>query len=73
MMNEAYTWVITTSVAANAVGAAVAGVVVDRAGTGWALATAGLVVAGSAALVAYPRGPLARADTQPAPVLRRMR
>ncbi|HKT02271.1 MAG TPA: MFS transporter, partial [Rugosimonospora sp.] len=46
MMNEAYTWVITTSVAANAVGAAVAGVVVDRAGTGWALATAGLVVAG---------------------------
>jgi MFS family permease len=63
MMNEAYTWVVTVSVAASAVGGSLAGVIVDRpGGVPWAFVLAsGAVVIG--ALVAAPRrGAIGRAD-----------
>jgi MFS family permease len=65
MMNEAYTWVVTVSVAASAAGGAVTGVIVDRpGGVPWAfLLAAGAVAVG--ALVASPRtGAIGRADAQ---------
>jgi hypothetical protein len=63
MMNEAYTWVVTVSIAASAVGGAATGVIVDRpGGVPWAfLLASGAVAVG--ALVAAPRtGPIGRAD-----------
>jgi MFS family permease len=62
MLNEAYTWTVTVSVAASAAGGALAGVVVDRPGgvpLGFLLAAAALTVA--AVVAALP--PLARAES----------
>ncbi|WFE32236.1 MFS transporter [Micromonospora sp. WMMD975] len=63
MLNEAYTWVVTMSVAASAAGGAVAGLIVDHAGgVPWAFVFAGAAVAVGAAVAAPPRGPIARAE-----------
>lgn len=63
MLNEAYTWVVTMSVAASAAGGAVAGLIVDHAGgVPWAFAFAGAAVAVGAAVAALPTGPIARAE-----------
>ncbi|MDG4821241.1 MFS transporter [Asanoa sp. WMMD1127] len=62
MLNEAYTWVVTVSVAASAVGGAVAGWLVDRAGAPWAFVFAGVAVAVGAAVAAPARGPIRRAE-----------
>ncbi|SCG35223.1 MFS transporter [Micromonospora halophytica] len=75
MLNEAYTWVVTMSVAASAAGGAVAGLIVDQAGgVPWAFLFAGAAVAVGAAVAGMPAGPVARAEAravraeQPAPV-----
>ncbi|MFU8873637.1 MFS transporter [Micromonospora sp. SL4-19] len=63
MLNEAYTWVVTMSVAASAAGGAVAGLIVDHAGgVPWAFLFAGAAVAVGAAVAALPAGPIARAE-----------
>ncbi|MET8305774.1 MULTISPECIES: MFS transporter [unclassified Micromonospora] len=63
MLNEAYTWVVTMSVAASAAGGAVAGLIVDNAGgVPWAFLFAGAAVAVGAAVAALPAGPIARAE-----------
>jgi len=63
MLNESYTWVVTVSVAASAVGGAVAGVLVDRTdGVAWAFAFAAAAVGLAATVTAAPTGSLARAD-----------
>ncbi|GIF76720.1 MFS transporter [Asanoa siamensis] len=62
MLNEAYTWIVTVSVAASAVGGAVAGWLVDRAGVPWAFIFAGVAVAVGALVAAPARGPIARAE-----------
>ena len=61
MRNEAYTWMITLSVAASAAGGSVAGLVVDHAGAGWAFLFAALAVGGTALVAGWPGGSLARA------------
>lgn len=67
MLNEAYTWVVTVTVAASAAGGAVAGVLSDRpGGVRWAFLIAGGAVAVGAAVAALPRGPIARADARAA-------
>ncbi|WP_341717701.1 MFS transporter [Micromonospora sp. FIMYZ51] len=75
MMNEAYTWVVTMSVGASAVGGAVAGLIVDHGGVPWAFLFAGAAVAVGAGVAALPAGPIARAEAaavrteqQPVPV-----
>jgi hypothetical protein len=51
MINEGYTWIVTTSIAAGSLGGALAGVIVDHAGPAWPfLLAAGAV--GAAALYA---------------------
>ncbi|MBQ1026814.1 MFS transporter [Micromonospora sp. C95] len=63
MLNEAYTWVVTMSVGASAVGGAVSGLIVDHAGgVPWAFLFAGAAVAVGAAVAALPAGPIARAE-----------
>ncbi|BCJ64615.1 MFS transporter [Polymorphospora rubra] len=63
MLNEAYTWVVTTAVAASAVGGSVAGLIVDqRGGVPWAFVFAGTAVAFAAVVAALPAGSIARAD-----------
>jgi MFS family permease len=63
MLNEAYTWVVTVSVAGSAAGGAVAGTIVDqRGGLPWAFAFASGVLAVAALMAAIPAGPMARAD-----------
>ncbi|MDG4804608.1 MFS transporter [Micromonospora sp. WMMD980] len=63
MLNEAYTWVVTMSVAASAVGGAVAGLIVDHAGgVPWAFLFAGAAVGVGALVAALPRGSIARAE-----------
>ena len=63
MLNEAYTWAVTVTVATSAAGGAVAGVIVDRAGgPPLAFLFAGATV-GLAALVAgWPSGSISRAE-----------
>ncbi|TDB73605.1 MFS transporter [Micromonospora sp. KC723] len=75
MLNEAYTWVVTMSIAASAAGGAVAGLIVDHgSGVTWAFLFAGAAVAVGAGVAALPAGPIARAEStavrveQPAPV-----
>lgn len=64
MLNEAYTWVVTVAVAANAAGGAVAGVIVDRpGGVPWAFLFGGAAVAVAAVVAARPTGSIARAET----------
>jgi len=63
MLNEAYTWVVTVSVAGSAAGGAVAGAIVDRpGGLRWAFVFAAAVLAAGALVAAVPRGSIARAD-----------
>ncbi|MEV0714722.1 MFS transporter, partial [Asanoa sp. NPDC050611] len=62
MLNEAYTWMVTTSVAASAVGGAVAGWLVDEIGVPWAFLFAGAAVAVGALVAAPPAGPIRRAE-----------
>ncbi|MGC1214439.1 MAG: MFS transporter [Micromonospora sp.] len=63
MLNEAYTWVVTMSIAASAAGGAVAGLIVDHSGgVPWAFLFAGAAVAVGAAVAALPGGPIARAE-----------
>ncbi|HEX5596739.1 MAG TPA: MFS transporter [Micromonosporaceae bacterium] len=67
MLNEAYTWVVTTTIAASAVGGAVAGVIVDQAGgVPWAFLFAGASVAVAAVVAGWPAGPIARAEARAA-------
>jgi hypothetical protein len=63
MLNEAYTWVVTVSVAGSAAGGAVAGAIVDQpGGLPWAFLLAAAVLLAAAAVAAVPRGSMARAD-----------
>jgi MFS family permease len=63
MLNEAYTWTVTVSVAGSAAGGAAAGVIVDRAGgLPWSFLFAGVVLLIAALVAAIPRGSIARAD-----------
>ena len=63
MVNEAFTWVVTVSVAGSAAGGAVAGAIVDRpGGVPWAFAFAASVVMLAGLVSALPRGPISRAD-----------
>jgi MFS family permease len=62
MHNEAYTWVMTTGVAASAVGGALAGVVADQGSAGLSFLVAAVGVALGGLVVAWPGGPVARAD-----------
>jgi MFS family permease len=72
MLNEAYTWVVTVSVAGSAAGGAVAGMIVDQpGGLPWAFVFAAGVLAVAALVAAVPAGPMARADQQAAERLRR--
>ncbi len=61
MVNEAYTWVVTVSVAGSAVGASVAGVLADvPGGVPWTFVFAGTCVGLGALVAAWPGGPVAR-------------
>jgi MFS family permease len=69
MLNEAYTWLVTVSVASSAAGVAAMGLVVDRSGgVVWAFLLAGTAVGFGALVAANPRGAIARAATQASPV-----
>jgi MFS family permease len=71
MLNEAYTWVVTLSVAGSAAGGAIAGTIVDQpGGLPWAFAFASGVLALAALVAAVPAGPMARADRRAADRLR---
>ena len=67
MINEGYTWIVTTSIAAGSLGGALAGVLVDDAGPGWPFVAAGLAVGLAAVYTAHPRGGLVRATAAPRP------
>jgi hypothetical protein len=63
MLNEAYTWVVTVSVAGSAAGGAVAGLIVDRAGgVPWAFGFAAAVLLTAAGVAALPGGAMSAAD-----------
>ncbi|WP_184956995.1 MFS transporter [Paractinoplanes abujensis] len=63
MLNEAYTWVVTVSVAGSAAGGATAGAIVDQpGGLGWAFALNAAVLMVAALVAAVPHGSIARAD-----------
>lgn len=65
MLTEAHTWIATVPVAANSVGGAVAGTIVDKpGGVPWAFVMAGTVVAIAAVAAAWPAGPITRADAE---------
>ena len=67
MLNEAYTWVVTLSVAGSAAGGAVAGAIVDQpGGLPWAFVFAAAVLVVAALVAAVPSGPMARADRRAA-------
>ncbi len=67
MLNEAYTWIVTVSVAGSAAGGAVAGVIVDEpGGLPWAFVFASAVLMVAAAVAAIPAGPITRADARAA-------
>jgi MFS family permease len=63
MLNEAYTWMVTVSVAGSAAGGALAGVIVDQpGGLPWSFVFASTVLLLAAAVAAIPGGSMARAD-----------
>jgi MFS family permease len=65
MLNEAYTWVVTLSVAGSALGGAVAGAIVDHpGGLPWAFVFAAGVLVVAALVAAVPAGPMTRADAR---------
>ncbi|GAA2869887.1 MFS transporter [Actinoplanes cyaneus] len=68
MLNEAYTWMVTVSVAGSAAGGALAGIIVDQpGGLPWSFVFAGVVLLLAAAVAAIPEGSMARADRQATP------
>jgi MFS family permease len=72
MLNEAYTWVVTLSVAGSAAGGAVAGAIVDQpGGLPWAFVFAAAVLVVASLVAAVPSGPMARADRHAAERLER--
>jgi MFS family permease len=72
MLNEAYTWIVTVSVAGSAAGGAVAGLIADQpGGVPWAFVFAGAVLIVASVVAAIPGGPLARADERAGESLRR--
>lgn len=65
MLTEAHTWIATVPIAANAVGGAMAGTLVDKpGGVPWAFVMAGAIVAVATVTAAWPTGPITRADTE---------
>lgn len=64
MLNEAYTWMVTVSVAASAAGGATAGLLVDQFGVPWAFLFAGAAVALAAGVAAPRKGPISRAEAR---------
>jgi MFS family permease len=63
MLNEAYTWVVTVSVAGSAAGGAVSGAIVDHpGGLPWAFVFAAAVLILAALTAAVPSWSLAKAD-----------
>jgi MFS family permease len=65
MLNEAFTWVVTVSVAGSAAGGALTGVIVDQpGGLPWAFVMAAVSLLAGAAIASYPSGPMSRADEQ---------
>jgi MFS family permease len=63
MVNEGYTWIVTTSITAGSLGGALAGVIVDHAGPAWSFLLAGAAVGIAALVAAHPRaGLVARPD-----------
>lgn len=65
MLTEAHTWIATVPVAANAVGGAAAGILVDKpGGVPWAFVLAGAIVAAAAVTAAWPSGPMTRTDAE---------
>jgi MFS family permease len=63
MVNEAYTWLVTVSVAGSAIGNSLAGVIADRpGGVPWAFLFAGFVVAAGAVVAGWPHGAVSRAE-----------
>jgi len=69
MVNEAFTWVVTVSVAASSLGGAVAGPLVDHpGGLPWAFVVAGASVACAALVAGWPNGPLAKGGSPTAGV-----
>jgi MFS family permease len=62
MHNEAYTWVITISVGASALGGAASGLLADHIGVWLAFVVSGVVVALGGLVTGWPGGPIARAD-----------
>jgi len=63
-MNEAYTWVVTMAIGSAAAGGALAGLIVDHFGVGWAFVFAALSVGVAAVTAGRPGGSIARADTE---------
>lgn len=63
MLNEAFTWIVTVSVAGSAVGGALSGAIVDLpGGLPWAFVMAAASLLTGAAIAGYPSGPMSRAD-----------
>ncbi|MFG1607445.1 MFS transporter [Actinoplanes sp. NPDC049265] len=71
MLNEAFTWIVTVSVAGSAAGGALTGVIVDQpGGLPWAFVMAAGALLAGAAIAGFPSGPMARADERAAARLR---
>lgn len=71
MLNEAFTWIVTVSVAGSAAGGALSGVIVDLpGGLPWAFVMAAVSLFLGAAIAGFPAGPMARADERAAARLR---
>ncbi|GAA1762307.1 MFS transporter [Luedemannella helvata] len=64
MHTEAYTWILTVSIAAGAMGGSVTGFLVDHTGVGWAFAFMSACVAAGAIVAGWPAGPIATADAR---------
>ncbi|GLY96260.1 MFS transporter [Actinoplanes sp. NBRC 103695] len=63
MLNEAFTWIVTVSVAGSAAGGALSGAIVDLpGGLPWAFVMAAASLLTGAAIAGYPSGPMSRAD-----------
>jgi MFS family permease len=58
MVNEGYTWIVTTSITAGSLGGALAGVIVDHTGPAWSFLLAGAGVGIAALVAAHPRAGL---------------
>jgi MFS family permease len=62
MHNEVYTWVLTISVAASALGGSIAGLLIDHGGVAWAFLFCAATILVGAVVTAWPSGSIARAD-----------